>query len=534
MSGSKTIPVVVGVSGHRALREADLPALRAAVKGQLEALAARCPHTRLVLLCSLAAGADTLCADAAEELGMPLLAALPMEREEYEKDFTPEELARFTHHCARAERVFVTPPTEAAPEEPERDFYYRQAGVFVSAHSHILLALWDGGEPTDTGCGTAEAVSFSLRGAYSPAEGVSLRSGGNEAVIHVFTPRGAHTERPAGEVTILGSRAAMEETLERTEEFNRLACELDPEGGYPILPPRTEDDGVLGCMEGLYKAADRLSVHFALVYRRVMAAMAAAGTVLTMAFLLYDEAQAIWMILVCGAMLLCAAMLQRFASSSACHRRYIEYRALAECLRVQVYLRYAGSAIEAAELLSWSQQMELTWVMDALCALGLGVPSGEKHDIRQCWVEDQLRYHRSAEGKARRGFHTSERVVRTVLIVSVALYLAAVLFELLCGGLIFRPVLAVGNVELFRTLLKIALGSLSASTLFIAGYYGKQSLPRKLSDHEKMQRFYEKISAQLRLRGQTDELLEVLAREELIENGNWCSYQRDNTPDISF
>ncbi len=534
MSASKTIPVVVGVSGHRALREEDRPALYAAVKEELQKLAARCPHTQMVLLCSLAAGGDMLCADAAEELGWPLLAALPMEREEFEKDFTPEELAHFAHHCSRAERVFVTPPTETVPEDPDRDFFYRQAGVFVSAHSHILLALWDGGEPSADGCGTAEAVAFSLSGAYSPAGGMSLRSGGNEGVIHVFTPRGKHTERPAGEVKILGSREAMEETLARTEEFNRLALELDDAEGYPILPPDAPDDGVLGCMERIYRAADALSVRFAGLYRRVMAAMAAAGTVLTMAFLLYDEAEAIWMILVCGAMIVCAALLQRFAASSACHRRYIDYRALAECLRVQVFLRYAGSSIEAAGLLSWSQQAELTWVMDTLCALGLGVPPLEKHDIRVCWVQDQLNYHRRSESKARRSFLASERVVRTALIVSVALYVAAVLFELLCGGLIFKPAVAVGNVDIFRTLLKIALGSLSAATLFIAGYYGKQSLPRKLSDHTKMQRFYEKVDAQLALRGQTDELLEVLAREELIENGNWCSYQRDNTPDINF
>ena len=533
MSESKTIPIVVGVSGHRALRSEDLPALRAAVRGQLQALAARCPHSQLVLLCSLAAGGDLLCADAAEELGMPLLAALPMEREEFEKDFSPEDLARFAHHCARAERVFVAPPTEAPPPVPDRDYRYRQAGVFISAHSHILLALWDGGEPSEKGCGTAEAVSFSLSGAYSPAGGVSLRSGGNEAVIHIFTPRGERKGK-AGEVTILGSREAMEETLARTEEFNRLALTLDESEGYPILPPDAPDDGVLGCMEKIYRAADALSVRFAGVYRRVMAAMAAAGTVLTMAFLLYDEAEAIWMILVCGAMIVCAVLLQRFAERSACHRRYIDYRALAECLRVQVFLRYAGSSIEAAGLLSWSQQAELTWVMDTLCALGLGVPPLGKHDIRACWVQDQLNYHRRSESKARRSFRASERVVRSALIASVALYVAAVLFELLCGGLIFKPALAVGNVDIFRTLLKIALGSLSAATLFIAGYYGKQSLPRKLSDHAKMQRFYEKIDAQLALRGQTDELLEVLAREELIENGNWCSYQRDNVPDISF
>ena len=533
MSGNKTIPIVVGVSGHRALREQDRPALREAVRAQFAALKTQYPHSDTVLLCSLAAGGDLLCADVAEELGMPLLAALPMERAEYEKDFEAADLTRFCHHCARAERVFVAPPTEAVPPRPDRDFSYRQAGVYISAHSHVLLALWDGGEPSENGCGTAEAVAFSLAGAYRPEQGVSLRSDVNEAVIHVFTPRGERCGKKAGETVILGNRKAMEETLRKTEEFNRLAAAL-PETEEAILPPDRPDDGVLGCMEPLYRAADTLSIRFAAIYRRVLIALAAAGTVLTMAFLLYDEAQAIGLILVCGAMLLTAALLRRFAERSACHRRYIEYRALAECLRVQVFLRYAGSRIEAAELLNWSQQQETAWIMDALCALGLGVPPLEGHDIRSCWVEEQLNYHRRAETKAARAAQTSERVVRTVLVASVTLYVLAVLFELLCGGLLFAPRFTVGNVELFRTLLKIALGSLSAATLFIAGYYGKQSLPRKLSDHAKMQRFYEKIAAQLALRGQTDELLRVLAREELTENGNWCSYQRDNTPDISF
>ena len=82
--------------------------------------------------------------------------------------------------------------------------------------------------------------------------------------------------------------------------------------------------------------------------------------------------------------------------------------------------------------------------------------------------------------------------------------------------------------------MKIFLGTISAVTLFVANYYGRLSLPRTHSDHRKMERFYDKMSALLAERGQTDELLTLLAREELIENGNWCSYQRDNTPDISL
>lgn len=533
MRENKTIPIVIGVTGHRAIAPEDRPALAAAVRAQLTELRRRCPSSELVLLCSLAAGGDLLCADVAEELGLGLLAALPMAREEFEKDFAGEELARFAHHCARAERVFVTPPVERVPEQPDRDFFYRQTGVYISEHCHILLALWDGSEAQEGGCGTAEAVSFSLRGAYSPARGAALRSGDNEAVIHIFTPRFERRGKKAGEVELLGSRAAMEETLRRTDEFNRLAAAL-PDRGRPILPPDRPEDGVLGCMERLYCEADALSHRFAGLYRRVLGALAAAGTILTMAFLLYDEAQAIGMILLCGAMLLVTALLLRFAARSDCHRRYIEYRTLAECLRVQVFLRYAGSAIEAQELLSWREREETAWIMEALCALVLGRPPQEGRDIASCWVGEQLNYHRNAETRARRSERRSARVVRTAMLLSVGLYLAALLFELLCGGLLFRPALAVGNAELFRTLLKIALGTLSAATLFIAGYYGKQSLPRKLSDHVKMQRFYERMAEQLRLRGQTDELLRELAREELVENGDWCSYQRDNTPDISF
>ena len=34
--------------------------------------------------------------------------------------------------------------------------------------------------------------------------------------------------------------------------------------------------------------------------------------------------------------------------------------------------------------------------------------------------------------------------------------------------------------------------------------------------------------------GESDALLRLIAREELIENGNWCSYQRDNTADFNL
>ena len=53
------------------------------MRSELIHLKERCPNTQIAMLTSLAAGGDLLCADVAEELGIPVFAALPMEPSEY-------------------------------------------------------------------------------------------------------------------------------------------------------------------------------------------------------------------------------------------------------------------------------------------------------------------------------------------------------------------------------------------------------------------------------------------------------------------
>ena len=238
---------------------------------------------------------------------------------------------------------------------------------------------------------------------------------------------------------------------------------------------------MLDRLERGYQTSSALSAAYARIYRRTLALLAAASTVLTLAFLLYDEAEAVWMIFVCGAMLLLAWQCQRYASRSACHRRYIEYRAMAESCRVQAYLRCAGSSLQVVDLFTWTQQEETAWITNARSALSIGPAPREGRDIRDCWVEGQRRYHADAAVRVARKSRGSGRVVSAALAVSVLLYLAAVLFEIFAGGRLFPPVLALGAPETYRTVLKIVLGTISAATLFIANYYGRLSLSRKLS-----------------------------------------------------
>ena len=533
MGEKQTIPVIVGVTGHRDIRRQDEPIIRDAVRSELKKLQALCPHSPLMMLNSLAEGSDLLCADVAEELGIPLIAVLPREQTDYERDFSEEAKKRFTHHCIRAEKVFVAPPVEALREgDIVRDYRFRQAGIYVATHCHVLLALWDG-EPGQFGCGTAEMVDVVLNGSYDPVSGIALRSGSNEAVIQIFTPRKEKAGKTAGSVQVFGDRNAVLDILQKTDDFNRNAASVTVKSASR-LPLGAERDPLTEKLERISIAAGMLSRQAARRYRRVLALLAVISAILTFAFLLYDEAQMIGLILVCGMMLFAAWGCLRYAARSDCHRRYIEYRVLAECLRVQTCLRYAGSAIQTADLLPWTQQEETTWVLVALCTMTIGDIPEETHEIRTCWVDAQREYHRKASESAGQKLTASERVVNIALVLSIMLYLAAVGYELLCGGVLLEPRVPVADAEFWRTILKILLGTISAVTLFVANYFGRLSLSRTFSDHQKMERFYGKMSAQLEKNGQTEELLTVLAREELVENGNWCSYQRDNKPDFSF
>ena len=49
-----------------------------------------------------------------------------------------------------------------------------------------------------------------------------------------------------------------------------------------------------------------------------------------------------------------------------------------------------------------------------------------------------------------------------------------------------------------------------------------------------MEAFYEKAADRIARCGENEQILEILAREELTENGNWSSYQQDNALEMSL
>ncbi|HEU0306653.1 MAG TPA: hypothetical protein VFR30_06765, partial [Lysobacter sp.] len=161
--------LLVGITGHRKLHPSAVPALQIQLRAFFLDLATRYPHLPVMLLSSLAEGSDQLAAEVALDLGLRVVAPLPLPVALYRDDFEdPGSLALFEQQLQRAELLEL--PLRAginhgdvAHRGPARDRQYAQAGIFVSSHCHVLLALWDGLESDRLG-GTAQVVRFHLHG----------------------------------------------------------------------------------------------------------------------------------------------------------------------------------------------------------------------------------------------------------------------------------------------------------------------------------------------------------------------------------
>jgi hypothetical protein len=201
------IPLVIGVTGHRDLLDADIGRLKQDVAAVFERLKTdylgRDAETPMIVLSALAEGADQLVAQVALDLGAALIAPLPLPLSEYRRDFVERPIGadaigafeRLLEKAIATPQMPLAPGNEAGDIEkfgPKRDLQYREANLFIARHCHVLIALWDGDTSDLAVGGTAEMVAYKRNGIPLKISG-SARAGidGIEIgpVIHVLAPR---------------------------------------------------------------------------------------------------------------------------------------------------------------------------------------------------------------------------------------------------------------------------------------------------------------------------------------------------------
>ena len=139
----------IGVTGHRVIPDAVLPAVDAGIRAEL------CGDAPLEVLSSLAAGTDQLFASIALERGIPVTAVLPgMDYEAHlGDDRVRASYRRLLTSCAGR----VDLPHERTHEEA-----YYAAGRYIVDHADRMVAVWDGAPARGLG-GTGDVVDYARR-----------------------------------------------------------------------------------------------------------------------------------------------------------------------------------------------------------------------------------------------------------------------------------------------------------------------------------------------------------------------------------
>lgn len=543
------VPLTIGVTGHIDLHPADIDVLEKHVDEYFTRLQGMYPHTPLQVLSALAEGADRLVARVAVKRGIKLIVPLPMPRQDYEKDF-PKSTNEFRALLADR-RVVVVSKNAANPEEA-----YARLGAWLAHNSQIILALWDGSDNQKQG-GTADVVRLK-RGELRPG-GQQLLDPSDTGPVHVIHVRRAGQPNAAdvGKEDDLyprnyGPKEDAAKTFEticrRTEEFNaddvayRTGLTKARQKSREYLLSTLHNDPAIATLEPtieLYTVADTLAGSFqrwTIIALRALFLLVFLAVVIFALFAHEAFGQGPERLLLVTYLLLflMAWLVHLWARNKRFQDRYLEYRALAEALRVQFYWYVAGIDESAADRCLPHQSYELDWIRDALRtaelattprpALGVG---GLQHALKE-WVVGQSNYFRS----------TMEREEKTItaMKVIVGILIAFGIVATMAHGLLLWRCGPCGDEEHKWFILAIAIPTAAAALLH--GYGEKRALESHVKRYRRALTVFDDAREQIQLSLQRDDtkaacgVLRDLGGQALAENGDWVILHRDRPLEV--
>lgn len=512
------VPLIVAVTGHRDLVDAELPEIRERVKAFLSELLTEYPDRGVTIMSSLAEGADQLVAEEALGLGIPLIVPMPMPRELYVSDFeTIKVRERFDYLSSRAAETYELPITPGNTPESLREHgenrtqQYAQLGVFLCAHCHILLALWDG-KVTDKLGGTGQVVRFhhdDVMPGYTPesaGSGLILTEDESDLVYHIVCSRSRPDGEPAEPLRALDyswytldkeqprSKQLPEKhrrVFKYTSEFSADALAHEDQirkEAYPlldkeyvaILPTGVRD------IDHVFRSADWLAIYF---QNRTLLALRAThllALLMGLMYIVYSDLFPLQFFLYAflGFFVL-ATVVHAIGKRQAWHRKYLDYRTLAEGLRVQLYWAAAGvtsgnTSKFAHDNYLQTQDPDLGWIRNVMRVAGTECdasdysdPVGLQFALKE-WLGDrnsgQLGYFRRKGAERLNRYERTERLAKVVLWVGFAAIAILILMSAEIGEIVRDPVVVLMGIMLLLVGVRQSYGVSIADAELIKQY----------------------------------------------------------------
>jgi hypothetical protein len=572
------IPLTIGITGHRDLRTEDEDILRKSVRKIFQLLQKRYPHSPLQLLSPLADGADRLVAEVALAENVQLIVPLPIPQDLYEIDFqTPTSKQEFENLLEQATQVFELSLLEGNTREnihqygEARSKQYALVGAYIARHSHILLALWDG-IPLGKSGGTSEIVQFKRTGdmkdlpkRYKPQHG-PLDIADTGPVFHVITSRASGKPLDTvGEIRVLlpkdehgkphEQRIDLKDwqssDLEAINRFNQDVETYSPplqsaiqKGQQYLLSEKLaqhlfELSPAFQTMIGVYSTANALARHFQSRFRSFTMIVLGLAVGMVGCYGWYTSIDSHLMPLMGYlSFFIAAAGIFHFVKWQRYHNKNLDYRALAEGLRVQIFWHLGGLIDSVADHYLRKQRGELIWVRSAIRAINLydWVENIDSVDnVHSHWVEHQCHWFAKNAQRNHIRAQKMRMVVKSLFALGIVLVMSLLLGQL-------TAILLPDSFWHHGLILLIAL--IPAMGALLHYYTEKMAFEEHAKQYERMTALFtganqalEPILLKLhqvkddptlmeKCQQEAQEMLFELGKEALEENGDWVLLHR--------
>ncbi|WP_425916450.1 hypothetical protein [Pseudomonas sp. GWSMS-1] len=545
------IPIVLAISGHRDLLATDIPAIRQTLHTELAALRKRYPHSRLQLLNGLAEGADWLAAEVALECGLELIAVLPMRQADYELDFaTPETLAHFHLLLSKASQVRIAPLNDALADSASRDSSYQALGIYLAQHAQRLYALWDGNAEKPLPGGTADVVRLCREGI--PSEDNPLAQPETCQVQHLrcnrkknpqaYTAQEVNQWSPEAGDKVGATYKYWEEIFHSINDFNQAASKIDNDPAGEVAKSRQWLVGEANYPPNIESSVQTFAIADALARARQEQRQTILWLLSLLVFLsvlfqqlhLGPDMQWYWLASHIG-LGFTAFFAYRFFFSGAhnSEAQYMDWRALAEGLRVQTFWQAAGIDECASNYYLNNQRDELDWIRHAIRNITVNTAASTNEAnidwVKQRWLTDQRKFFLSGGSSVAK----KQQKLRSLKLISRSLFGAGAMTT---AALLLGP---------FINLTAAALPwlSLVAAILFVLAavcrnHANLMAYEEDANRYQKMGSLFERaiqVLEQHQLNTDTASsrnILLAIGKEALAENGEWLLLHRQRKFEI--
>jgi len=408
-----SVPLIIGVIGHRDPLPSEIPKIAKHFERLLEQIRNACPSTPIWMLNGLAEGMDSIAAEVfLQRAGLDggrrmqpikynnpdkLISVLPKDRADYFNDFDSKASKERLQKLLDSSDAIIEPANNhelrnrlgTTLEGPE---CYALQGDFVAKYAYLLFAFFDG---IDTGLvgGTAHTLAIhqgEIHPLFRSTEEI-LRSREEGKAIIIHTPRTSTVLNQSSAKDSLGHEEQLStdalETCNYIDTINKTIC--DPSFRA------TQYDEIEGALTKLLSYSDTVAGLNKKRYEKIAVALVFIGFVLVATVDFYKDAQALGWGLVFVAFAIFPTIQKKL------QKPFLTYRCLAESLTIQYIWSANGIITSTADLLFSHNQDDIGRIRVLLRTVALQLMLARENDQEttettivksRIWIRGQINF----------------------------------------------------------------------------------------------------------------------------------------------